>query len=185
MGHGPLNRLYRTADDGWICLSARPQRDWEALCAALGRRDLSQDRRFLTAADREQHGDALIDLLTPHFLTRSAPEWQAFLDIAGVPCEIPQDRPPGSFVNDPDHLGSGAAAEYVHPKFGRIREVGVPIHFSETPGRNEAPAPLLGQNTRQILNELGYSSAEINALRERRVVGWEEAPVPVGVSGAS
>src|SRR5262249_8065708 len=158
MGHGPLNRLYRTADDGWICLSARPQPDWEALCAAL---ELPDDPRFQTAADREQHAEALIELLTPRFLTRTAPEWQGLRDAAGVPCEIPQDLPPGSFVSDPDHLASGAAAEYVHPKYGLIREIGVPITFSETPGRNEAPAPLLGQNTRQILTELGYSSAEI------------------------
>jgi crotonobetainyl-CoA:carnitine CoA-transferase CaiB-like acyl-CoA transferase len=182
MGHGPLNRLYRTADDGWICLSARPQRDWVALCAALELPYLREDSRFRTAAEREQHAEALIDLLTPHFLARTAAEWLAILDAAGVPCEIPQDRPPGSFVNDPDHLASGAAAEYVHPRFGRIREIGVPIGFSETPGRNEAPAPLLGQNTRQILSELGYGSDDIAALREKGVVGWEEAVAPLAVS---
>ena len=181
MGHGPLNRLYRTAEDGWICLSARPQREWEALCAALELPRLPQDERFLTAADREQQAEALIELLTPRFLTRPADEWQAILDAAGVPCEIPQDLPPGSFVNDPDHLASGAVADYVHPRFGRIREIGVPIGFSETPGRNEAPAPLLGQNTRQILRELGYDADEIEALRAKGIVAWEEAVAPAAV----
>ena len=185
MGHGPLNRLYRTATDGWLCLSARPQRDWEALCVALELPELARDSRFLTATDREQQADALSDLLAARFLTRPAPDWQSLLDAAGVPCEIPQDRPPGSFVNDPDRLASGASAEYVHPKFGRIREVGVPIQFSEMPGRNEAPAPLLGQHTRQILSELGYSSADIAVLREKSVVGWEEAVAPAAVSGVS
>jgi hypothetical protein len=44
---------------------------------------------------------------------------------------------------------------------------------------------LLGQHTRQVLSELGYSSADIAALREKRVVGWEEAVAPAAVSGVS
>jgi crotonobetainyl-CoA:carnitine CoA-transferase CaiB-like acyl-CoA transferase len=54
--------------------------------------------------------------------------------------------------------------EVDHPRAGRVKTLGTPIKFSETPGRVERAAPLLGQHSREVLTQLGYSTAEIQAL---------------------
>lgn len=57
-----------------------------------------------------------------------------------------------------------------HPEAGELRTLGVPVRFSETPGGIERPSPTLGAHTEAVLERAGYSSAEIEALRERGVV---------------
>jgi crotonobetainyl-CoA:carnitine CoA-transferase CaiB-like acyl-CoA transferase len=60
--------------------------------------------------------------------------------------------------------------ELEHPSAGTIRMTGIPVKFSETPGAVETPPPLLGEHTGEVLRGLGYSQAEIGALREKGVV---------------
>ena len=54
--------------------------------------------------------------------------------------------------------------ELEHPRAGRTRALGLPIKLSATPGKVSRPAPLLGQHTREVLEEFGFSSAEVDAL---------------------
>src|SRR6184192_1095166 len=61
--------------------------------------------------------------------------------------------------------------EYDHPEVGRLRMIGQPLVFTETPTRDPGPPPTLGQHTDAVLRELGYTNAEIAALRARRVLG--------------
>src|SRR5882762_1304651 len=56
----------------------------------------------------------------------------------------------------------GMVLELDHPQAGVTRALGSPLHFSATPGGNTLPAPLLGQHTREVLRECGYSDAEID-----------------------
>jgi len=61
-------------------------------------------------------------------------------------------------------LDSGRVFEHHHAEYGWIREVGLTIRLSETPGVNRGPAPLFGQDTRAVLRELGYEPERIEAL---------------------
>src|SRR3989442_1453960 len=61
-------------------------------------------------------------------------------------------------------------AEMDHPTAGRIRQTGVPVKLSDTPGRLRTPPPTLGQHTNTILRELGISDREIETLRRERVI---------------
>ncbi len=65
---------------------------------------------------------------------------------------------------DPQILHNGTFVEYEHPTEGRVRTPGFPIRFSETPSSVRRGAPLVGEHTREILAELGYDEARIDAL---------------------
>src|SRR5690606_25391452 len=158
-------RLYRTQDDDWICIAAVTDAEFAALCTALGLPDLATDDRFATAAGRLEHRRQLETILEPCFRTKTARFWTRTLDEAGVPNEVPYDTQGGvGPLFDSDNVALGLVAEYEHPIMGNMRQFGELIHFSETPGRIAGPPPLVGQDTRAILKELGRDDATIDAL---------------------
>jgi crotonobetainyl-CoA:carnitine CoA-transferase CaiB-like acyl-CoA transferase len=65
---------------------------------------------------------------------------------------------------DPQALARGMVVELDHPRAGATRTLGLPIKLSATPGRVARPAPLLGQHTREVLAEFGFSASEIETL---------------------
>jgi crotonobetainyl-CoA:carnitine CoA-transferase CaiB-like acyl-CoA transferase len=74
-------------------------------------------------------------------------------------------------VNDPQVRANDYIVEVDHPTRGRMAAVGVPWRFSETPAEAAAAAPELGQHTEEVLQEVGYSWEQIEALREQGVLG--------------
>ena len=72
---------------------------------------------------------------------------------------------------DPQTLAREMVVTVEHPRAGRMTTLGLPVKFSDTPGRVHGPAPLLGEQSRAILSEAGYSDSDIDGLIERGVVG--------------
>lgn len=169
MGFGPLNRLYSTGDD-WLCICCEKDPEWRALCTALEHPELADDPRFRTSLDRRRNAAALAGILEAAFQKRTSQEWAERLDGHGAPCEIPVQDGAGHFLHNPDHIVSGLVAEYLHPVWGLMREMGQVIRLSETPGRVEGPAPRPGEHTEAILTEVGYNEADIKAFVDRGVV---------------
>jgi len=66
---------------------------------------------------------------------------------------------------EPQFWDNGYLVEVPHPHFDRIGMVGIPVLFSETPGRVQGPAPELGQHTEEVLLDLGYTWEQLEALR--------------------
>jgi len=164
-GISPTYRLYRTQDDDWICIAAVKDRDFAALCSALGIPELATDARFATEADRQRHRRQLETVLEPLFRTKTAMFWTRTLDDAGVPNEVPVDTHGGELpLFDADNVALGLVAHYEHPRLGDMRQFGELIQFSETPGHIAGPPPLVGQHTRAILGELGHPDAAIDDL---------------------
>ena len=82
-----------------------------------------------------------------------------------MPCELPLDTQRGvAPLYHADNVRLGLVAEYAHPLYGRTRQFGNLIDFSETPGRIAGPAPLVGQHTREVLDGIGLSQREIDDL---------------------
>jgi crotonobetainyl-CoA:carnitine CoA-transferase CaiB-like acyl-CoA transferase len=146
LGLSPRYRLYETAD-GWLCIAAITDAHWHALCSTLGVAD------DVTSAPAEAV-----------FRTRSAAEWFDALDAVGVPCEVSSDTFALGAFDDPELIERGWVSATRHPVVGRIDMAGLGFDFSETPGRVQAPPVYVGQESREILREVGYSDEQIDAL---------------------
>ena len=169
-GLGPLDRMYLTAE-GWIFLVCMKEHHWHLLCKALGRPDLSEDPRFSNEADREAHGGTLVDILEEKFKDRPAMEWIQLLEEMGVPCSPVEEEYVENLFTDVHSLETGIIVQKSHFELGEIEQAGPLLNFSETPGLVGRAAPALGQHTKEILSELGYTSEAIDDLKAMKVVG--------------
>jgi glutaryl-CoA transferase len=154
--------------DGEIAVAVGSERQWSRFCEALGVPGLAADPRFATNGDRVERRDVLWPMLAKRFAGRSSTAWVAALDAADVPC---------GRINDVLSAFATAAAEagpmrirVTHPKLGPIDQIGVPFTLSRTPAAIRTAPPLLGEDADAILDELGYSEADIGRLRATKVI---------------
>src|SRR4029077_15644027 len=103
-------------------------------------------------------------------VTATAPvaHWISVLDEAGGPCGPTQDV--GQVVSDQALVDREFFWGAPHPTLGSVRQLGSPMRFSLTPARRDRAAPLLGEDTLDVLRELGYSGADGERLRSRGVI---------------
>ena len=150
------------AADGWLTIGGANQANWQRLARVLGAPQWIDDARFRTNADRMKNLEALVALMSERLKTRRAREWIVALEAEGVPCG------PINSIAEMAADAQTAAREMVvqleHPRAGRTRALGLPIKLSATPGKVSRPAPLLGEHTREVLAEFGFSPAEVEAL---------------------
>ncbi|WP_193370976.1 CaiB/BaiF CoA transferase family protein [Pelagibius marinus] len=175
----PLNAPYqafRTAD-GWINIGAANQKNWERLLEILDHRELRDDPRFLSNDKRMANRQALEAELNKVFETRSTDDWLQVLEQGGFPAGPVLSV--GEMQQDPQALAREMIVETQHPVAGAVKSIGLPVKFSETPGGVERPAPLLGQHSREILAELGYSKADIDRLVQEGAAIDTPAPSPL------
>jgi len=140
----------------------------------LGHPEWRDDVRFATNSVRMQNLDALVLLMNDVLSTRTRDEWIAAFDAAGVP--VGPVHTIGEALTHPQTLARGMVVDVEHPQAGPTKALGCPIHFSSTPTQITRAAPLLGEHTREILGESGYSSAEIDTLVAEGVVVEARAP---------
>ncbi len=161
-------RLFETKDE-LIFIGAATDRFFRRLCEALGATELTDDPKFVTNPQRLLHQVELYARLEPHFLTKSAMEWEKLLVEKEVPCGVVGTYQ--QFFVHPQVEAMDMNPVVDHPTIGPMRLFGVPIHFEKTPGRIQQAAPTLGQHTDEILRECGYDADKIEALRLKGVIG--------------
>jgi formyl-CoA transferase len=142
-----------------------PPKFWEALTSAAGRTELREDPRFADRRARATHYDELHLELARTFAARPRDEWVAALQAADVPA-APILRMDEVFA-DPQVRALGLVRDLVHPSLGPMRLVGAAVRMGAD--RASAP-PLLGEHTRDVLTELGYTGIEIEALARDHVI---------------
>jgi formyl-CoA transferase len=158
---------YTTAD-GYINVAASGEGMWKRLCPAIGRPELLARAEFEGAAKRASNRKALNAELNAALSAKKSDEWIAILNAAGVPC--------GPIYNmdqvfaDPQVQHLHAAAKIEHPVLGEIRVVNQAVGLSRTPAIMASATAEIGQHTDEVLTEMGYSAAEIAALRKNKVI---------------
>lgn len=161
--------VFRTRDDRWVFIGPSSERHWIALCEAL-ETDLHEKPRFDTVADRRENETALNEAIADRTTEFEAATLVARLREAGVPVARINDT---REVLADDHLAATGLFTEVTPVHGdaeSIRVPGSPVTSSafETPEGTDPPP--LGEHTPEILLDLGFSPAEIEALREEDVI---------------
>ena len=157
------------ASDGWLNIGGANQANWERIADVLGHPEWRSDPRFTANADRMRNRDALAAAINAVLATRTRAEWMTAFDAAGVP--VGPVHTIGEAIEHPQTRARGMVLELDHPQAGRTRALGNPLHFSATPGGTTLPAPVLGQHTREVLRECGYSDGEIDVLAAEGVIG--------------
>jgi crotonobetainyl-CoA:carnitine CoA-transferase CaiB-like acyl-CoA transferase len=167
--HGnPLDgAVFKTAD-GFLMVTAL-FRPFDILMGdlqtALRIEGLVGDPRFATLDDAKINRDALYEKMEPVFLTRTSAEWIPDLEARDI--LVAPVRSIAEALEDPQLEINDLIVEVEHEKLGKMRHVGPPLRLKGTPTRAHRAAPLLGEDSRQVLREMGWSKQEVDAMFER------------------
>jgi len=158
------------AADGYFMLAVGNDGQFARFCEVIGEPQLASDPRYATNNARVAHRDELVPFLQQRLGTRPAAEWLVALEQAVVPAN-PVNRIDQVFA-DPQVQARGLRIELPHAGGGSVPMVRNPLKFSATPLQYTQAAPVLGQHTRQVLEEvLSIDDARLHALQAQGVVG--------------
>ena len=161
--------------DGAMLLAVGNDGQFARFSEVAGHPEWAQDPRFATNSQRVQHRAALTDLLQAVTRTRTTADWIATLEHRAVPCG-PINTVAQAFA-DPQVQARGLAvaqaltpAAVAHTGVTSITTVASPLRLQDAPAQLRHAPPILGEHTEAVLHELGLSTAQIAALREKNVV---------------
>ncbi len=160
----PLAAPYEAFEtaNGWLTLGASNEETWQRLPPVLDRPDLLGDPRFTLNKDRMAHRSELAAELSAEFKKRSTEDWLERLATAGVPAGPVLSI--GEMLANAQTQAREMVVESEHSTIGRVPTLGFPVKFSETPATVRTGPPMLGEHTREVLAQLGYGDAQIEAL---------------------
>ena len=160
--------------DGHIVIALHVGNFWRKFCVAIGREDLVEDPRFRTTANRQTHRDELERQVVAILVTRTAKEWDEIFTRMDIPhgqvCTV------GEAVEQDVIRQREMLRTVKHARAGEVQMLGSPLRFADFDDRDYRGSPLLGEHTRTVLSDLGYSDADIGRLVADEVVGLPERP---------
>ncbi len=158
---------YKTKD-GYMNIAATGEPMWRRVCQAIGREDMLENPDFKGEQNRSKNRVALNAEINAALAARTTAEWIEILTRGEVPCGpiYTIDK----MFEDAQVQHIGAAASVKSAKLGEIRIVNQAVTLSRTPARIAIAPPELGEHTAEVLSELGYGEADIEALSRKKVV---------------
>jgi crotonobetainyl-CoA:carnitine CoA-transferase CaiB-like acyl-CoA transferase len=148
--------------DGYITCGTISDSEWQGFCQATGDPELAQDERFATPTKRNQNATARINRMQEYIARRTTAEWLERLDAADVPCAPILRR--SEVIANEQVVARGLIAEFDQPTVGRVRQPKPAAIFAVNKAEIGGPAPRVGEHSRAVLRELGYSDAEIDRM---------------------
>jgi crotonobetainyl-CoA:carnitine CoA-transferase CaiB-like acyl-CoA transferase len=172
---GPMGytRLLNTArrpyatKDGYLAVLPYTDQNWQDLFDIAERQDLKTDPRFVDMETRVKHSQEIYAILGEIVATKTSAEWQTALDAKHVPVQVVVRKE--ELLDNEQLKATGFWHEMDHPTEGKIRLSDPPVRFDKTPSSIRRLQPRLGEHSREIFAEAGYSEAEIDALLETGV----------------
>ncbi|MFB0560087.1 MAG: CaiB/BaiF CoA transferase family protein [Candidatus Lokiarchaeia archaeon] len=163
----PIYNVYETKDGKYLSLGALEDKFYKNLFKAIGREDLLNRDKSFWEMSRDRL-DAITEKLRKIFLTKTREEWVKFLwehDVCAGPVYTFEET-----FNDPQVKARKMVIEFDNPEVGKLMQTGIPIKFSKTSGEIRVRAPHLGEHTKEILLNLGYSEEEIKQLKNEHTI---------------
>jgi crotonobetainyl-CoA:carnitine CoA-transferase CaiB-like acyl-CoA transferase len=166
----PLTAPYQAfqTKDKWITVGASNQNTWLKLIDALGAKELQENEKFNSNANRMKNVTELTELLKKELAKKTSAEWLKLFDEKGLPCG-PINTVTEMF-EDPQTIERKMIVDVKNTKAGSFKAIGMPIKFSETKVEDTKESPTFGQHTKQILLDHGFKSEEIDSLMKQGVV---------------
>jgi crotonobetainyl-CoA:carnitine CoA-transferase CaiB-like acyl-CoA transferase len=177
-GHAPQRRgnshpnivPYETFEtsDGEIAVAVGSDRQWHRFCDAIELPGLADDPRFATNGARVEHREVLRPIIADRLAQRTRAEWLSALEAAEVPAGPINDVLEA--FDSPQARARAIRVQVHHRMLGAIDQVAPAVRLSATAVTIRRPPPLLGEHTREILEELGFANEEIAEFRADGVV---------------
>ncbi|MFW9999531.1 MAG: CaiB/BaiF CoA transferase family protein [Candidatus Hodarchaeota archaeon] len=162
-GDFPFYNVYKTKDNKFLSVGIIEVKFWREFCKGLDREDLKL-KQFVKGKEKE----ALFEEIQKEFLKKTQREWMDIfknLDACVMPVKSFAEA-----CNDPQIKARNMVLDIEHPKFGNIQNVASPIKFSRTPLKIRSLAPKIGQQTKEILKNLGYLDDEIRDFKKKGII---------------
>ncbi|MCP5099221.1 MAG: CoA transferase [Chloroflexi bacterium] len=156
------------SDGTWFILGVGSDNTWRKFCDLAGLGHLRDDSRFYTNAERVRNREALMPDVRQVILSRTAAEWIEILKEAGIPAG--PIRTVGEALTDPQVVARNFIVELEHPALGVVKSLATPIHMSGSGLSFRNHPPLIGEQTREVLAEFGYSEDDIQSFQENGIV---------------
>lgn len=164
-----LGFVFSCGDQKMVAIQvSSTEKFWKALMAAIDRPDIGEDARFIDRPGRINNFQSLIDVLQPVFAAKPRDFWMTRLAQHDVPCAPVHSIP--EVIDDPEVRHLGLFHELEHPRYGKVTALHRALRINGERESNPLPPPALGEHTVSVLQELGFAPAEIEELRNEKIV---------------
>ncbi|HVN96108.1 MAG TPA: CoA transferase, partial [Syntrophorhabdaceae bacterium] len=165
-GKTPYLGVWQTKDGKYICTTDLEHQYWERFCRTIGKEE------FIPFQHDPEKKETMIEAIGKIMLSRNRDEWVLILTNAGS--QVAPVYDPDEALRDPQVIHRQMVLEIEDAPLGKtVKQIGIPIKLSETPGRIRHVAALPGEHTRQTMERLGYSENEIQRLEREGIIHFQ------------
>lgn len=156
------------ASDKPVLLGVANDSLWRQFCELANLGEVANDPRYATNAKRVENRAQTVGLVQAVMVTRTRDEWIALCGKAGIPCAPINSF--GDMMAHPHTAATGIVQELTHPVYGTIKTMAQPLNFNGERNKPQRPPPMLGEHTREVLAQFGYSDTDIERLIASKAV---------------
>ena len=160
--------IYKTKDNKFVSLSASMQSMWEKLAITIGAKELINDPKFLTNSDRLSNQDDLDDVISNFIKKFDRDSLLKLFSEEGITVGPVLDI--SEIIEHPYVLDRKILIEHYNNNYGNILMHQAFPRLSKTPGKVKSSAPSIGENTNDILKEIGLTKSQIEKLRDNKII---------------